>query len=109
MPVRPAATVGSLLAGGLLALVTAAPVAAQTACDAYSGGCVQPPAVLPETQTRVQPAVRSTVSTPATPATPATLPFTGGEIVLVSAAGAAAVAGGVALLVAGRRRGDTAA
>lgn len=35
---------------------------------------------------------------------PSTLPFTGGEIVLISAAGAAAVAAGTALVVGGRRR-----
>ncbi len=36
--------------------------------------------------------------------TPATLPFTGGEVVLIAAAGAAAVAAGAGLVVGGRRR-----
>lgn len=35
---------------------------------------------------------------------PSALPFTGGEIVLISAAGAAAVAAGTAMVVGGRRR-----
>lgn len=42
--------------------------------------------------------------TATTPATPATLPFTGGELVLMTAAGLGALAGGTALVVAGRRK-----
>lgn len=38
---------------------------------------------------------------------PSTLPFTGGEVVLVAAAGAAAVAAGAALVAGGRRRSRT--
>lgn len=37
-------------------------------------------------------------------ATPNTLPFTGGDIVLLSLLGAGTLAGGTALVVAGRRR-----
>ena len=40
---------------------------------------------------------------------PATLPFTGGELVLLTALGAGALAGGTALVVAGRRRTSPAA
>lgn len=39
--------------------------------------------------------------------TPATLPFTGGDVVLVGLAGAGAVATGTVLVVAARRRGAT--
>lgn len=35
---------------------------------------------------------------------PSTLPFTGGEVVLIAAAGTAAVAAGAAMVVGGRRR-----
>lgn len=42
--------------------------------------------------------------TATTPETPATLPFTGGELVLMTAAGLGALAGGTALVVAGRRK-----
>lgn len=41
-----------------------------------------------------------------TATTPSTLPFTGGELVLMTAIGAGALAGGTALVVAGRRRGQ---
>lgn len=98
--------VRTAVAGGLLALTAAlgvagaAPAAAQEACDAYSGGCTEPPRVLPTTVTRGS---AGTAVSP-TAETPSTLPFTGGEVVLLSALGAAAVAGGTALVVAGRRR-----
>jgi hypothetical protein len=39
-----------------------------------------------------------------TGAAPSTLPFTGGEVVLIAAAGAAAVAAGAAMVAGGRRR-----
>ena len=39
----------------------------------------------------------------------ATLPFTGGELVLLTAVGAGALAGGIALVAAGRRRKPDAA
>jgi hypothetical protein len=100
MRLRPAAAAGTLVVTGLLALAPAAPALA--ACDAYSGGCVtQPPSVLPTTQTSVAP---TTAVRGSTGGSPAALPFTGGELVLVSVTGAAAVAGGAALVVAGRRR-----
>lgn len=42
-----------------------------------------------------------------TATSPSTLPFTGGELVLMTAAGLGALAGGTALVVAGRRRAQT--
>ena len=49
---------------------------------------------------------RSTVTNGRT--APSSLPFTGGEVVLIAAAGAAAVAAGAGMVVGGRRRGATA-
>lgn len=97
----PSPTTGAvgLAASGLLLVLSAGPALA--ACDAYSGSCVKPPVVRSETRTP-EPTVqgRAVVDTP----TPAQLPFTGGELVLVSTLGAAALAGGTALVVAGRKR-----
>ena len=87
----------SILAAVVLATgIAAAPAstafaAGTTTCDAYSHQCTtvegkkitQPPAVAPQQ---------------------ATLPFTGAEILGMSAAGALALSGGVVLVVAGRRR-----
>lgn len=108
MSTRIVTVAGGLLAGGLLAVTAATPALA--VCDAYSEGCVEPPAVRGEVLTRT-PAGPQVLSRPVVPADtarsgsgPAALPFTGGELVLVSALGAAAVAGGVGLVVAGRRR-----
>lgn len=89
---------GAALAGGV-GLLGAPAAHADTTCDAYSGVCpVVPGKQLPAGEVKAV-----VVKKPA--ATPSTLPFTGGDVVLVSVLGAAAVAGGGALLVAGRRRG----
>ncbi|HEU0132721.1 MAG TPA: LPXTG cell wall anchor domain-containing protein [Mycobacteriales bacterium] len=64
---------------------------AQAPCDTYSGVCVE------GTKT-VKPSVRPSRSG---------LPFTGAEVTGLVAAGAGAVAGGTALVVAGRRRRRT--
>lgn len=101
---RSTAATGTVLVG-LLTLLPALPAAA-VVCDAYSQECLDPPAVLPTTITRPVEAPRTEVRSAVTPAT---LPFTGGELVLLSTAGAAAVAGGAALVVAGRRRRTDAA
>jgi hypothetical protein len=61
---------------------------AQAPCDAYSGTCVEG---TKHTKPQVRPARGG-------------LPFTGGEVTGLLAAGAAAVAGGTVLVVAGRRR-----
>lgn len=87
----------ALVAAGIaVAPATAAFAAGTTTCDAYSHKCTtvegkkitQPPAVAPEQNQ---------------------LPFTGAEILGMSAAGAAALGGGVVLVVAGRRRRRAAA
>jgi hypothetical protein len=65
----------------------------------------KPGTVVPNGQTPIQ----GSVTRPGADAGPSTLPFTGGELVLLTALGAGAVAGGTALVVAGRRRkGDLA-
>lgn len=106
---RPAALTGSLLASGALAVALAGPAAA--VCEAYSGGCTEPPGVLPTTltdgTTDSTTTTTNSTSNRVGAGTPSTLPFTGGEVVLVSVAGAAAIAGGGALVVAGRRRASS--
>lgn len=95
---------------GAGAFSLAGPASAQEACDAYSGTCTEPAEVLPTTAVLDEPPARTTTTeTNARPgispaSSPTTLPFTGGELVLFSALGAGAVAGGVALVVIGRRR-----
>ena len=89
---RHSVVAAALLAAGVaIAPATTALAAGTTTCDAYSHQCttvegkkiVKPPAVAPQH---------------------ATLPFTGAEILGMSAAGAAALGGGMVLVVAGRRR-----
>ena len=107
MNVRSAVALGGLTFAGLVAV--AGPAAA--VCDAYSGTCTEPPAVLdqeftPAAQTPAITTTQTRASVTPTAQTPATLPFTGGELVLVSAVGIGALAGGTALVVAGRRRAE---
>lgn len=86
-----AATAAAAAAAAVAALSLLGAAPALAACDAYSGGCTSdapPPARLTQ-----EPAVQS----------PTTLPFTGGQLVLLTATGAAALAGGTALVVAARR------
>ena len=87
----------AVLAAGIIgAPATSAFAAGTTTCDAYSHKCTtvegkkiqKPPAVAPQE---------------------ATLPFTGAEILGMSAAGLLALGGGTALVVAGRRRRQAAA
>ena len=121
MHVRPLHMAGTAASAGFLVLALAAPATAQV-CDAYSGSCT---GVLPTTQgtgstggngagnggngsgtgsngsgTGSTTAVRGSGGA----SLPTTLPFTGGELVLVSLAGAGALAAGTGLVVAGRRR-----
>ena len=86
-----------VLATGIAAApATSAFAAGTTTCDAYSHKCTtvegkkiqKPPAVAPQE---------------------ATLPFTGAEILGMSAAGLLALGGGTVLVVAGRRRRRSAA
>lgn len=107
----------SLVTAGALAAfsIGAAPAAfAQQACDDYSGGCadvggvVQAPAEgAPAGQGAGAGTVVSNRVTPA--ATPTTLPFTGGEVVLLAATGVGALAVGALAVRAGRRRVSPAA
>jgi len=85
--------VTALLATGVAVAPAASALAAgTTTCDAYSHKC-----------TTVE---GNKITKPPTSVEPqaATLPFTGAEILGMSAAGAAALGGGVVLVVAGRRR-----
>lgn len=80
-------------------LFTGAP-AALAVCDAYSGVCVED-----EVRERNEPGQpQDADAVVRARQAPETLPFTGGEVVMLSVLGAGAVAGGAALLVAGRRR-----
>ena len=92
-------TVGkSLAALGVAAAFVAGPAtlafADTTTCDAYSGECT----------TVEGTKVTRTPTTTTVEGNQSTLPFTGGEIVLMSLAGGAAIGGGVVLVAAGRRR-----
>jgi hypothetical protein len=114
----------STAAVAALITVSWTPVAvAQQACDDYSGGCtgvgglIQAPAQ-PATggsgtgnlvgNSRVSNVLQN--SAPARElrsggaATPGTLPFTGGEIVLLAVTGAAAIGVGAVIVASGRRR-----
>lgn len=94
-----------VVAAGAALAVSFAPASAQTAtCDAYSGACPPPTQVLPSTVSSPPPVTAVRGATTRTAESPSVLPFTGGELVLVSLAGAGALAAGGALLVAGRRR-----
>ncbi|HWH30993.1 MAG TPA: hypothetical protein VNU26_18910 [Mycobacteriales bacterium] len=88
LPAVVALTAGAFLVGSPAAL-------AQTADYPGTGESVLPTVVNKQPDTSVS----DTGST-----RPGALPFTGGELVLISAAGAAAVAAGTALVVGGRRR-----
>jgi hypothetical protein len=118
-----------LLGGSALALSLASPAAA--VCDAYSGGCPStPPGAgggdVDLGGTDQNPATGGTDTAGSTGGTntggtaqnpgaggtaqnPSTLPFTGGELVLLTGLGLGAVAGGTALVVAGRRKSSPAA
>ena len=112
MHLRRTAAAGTLLL--TCGLVTGIASPALAVCDAYSGNCASPaPTVLPTAPTGGGSTVEidddttqagtggggSTTSNNAR-----TLPFTGGELVLLTAVGAGALAGGTALVVAGRRK-----
>lgn len=95
---------GTVLAVSALAVLGPIVPASAQVCDAYSGTCATPPtSVLPETLTRgsaqVHPGVQANSGT-----APTTLPFTGGQLVLLSTAGAGALAAGTVMVMAGRRR-----
>lgn len=102
MHVRPMAVSGLLLTASWLSVGLATPALA--VCDSYSAAC---PTAAPEGDGS------STAGGGQTPSNagggrPSTLPFTGGELVLLTAVGVGALAGGTALVVAGRRKASPA-
>lgn len=89
MGTRKAFTAAALTAGFVLAPAVAA-VADPGDCDAYSETCVEP---------------RHIVKPPTVvEGTKTTLPFTGGEILLMTAAAGGAIGVGGAMVVSARRR-----
>ena len=108
MHVRRLAASGLLLATcGLATGVTASSAQAAT-CDAYSGTCTGPTGGGGGESTDDDGGATINGGTSGA-ANGATLPFTGGELVLLTAVGAGALAGGTALVVAGRRKSSPAA
>ena len=83
---------GTLVTGSLIGTGVAYADDPNT-CEAYSTEC--PPEVLPTTITKAPVEVEGNS---------ATLPFTGGEVVLMSIVGIGAIGAGTAFVVAGRRR-----
>lgn len=99
---------------GIVGSVGAPTAFAQTVeqCSVYAEACVESE-VIENKQVSDDGAVAESSQGSGTvsnnSSTPATLPFTGGEVLLLGLVGAGALAGGTALVVAGRRRGVTAA
>jgi hypothetical protein len=91
-------------AAGVL-LVAGAPLALAQTAD-YTGTEDTDTGVLSGVTTRTPVTSSTTVSNART--SPTTLPFTGGEVILIAAAGAAAVAAGAGMIASGRRRAPTA-
>ncbi|MDX6287573.1 MAG: hypothetical protein QOG53_3058 [Frankiales bacterium] len=86
---------GTIVAGSLIGTGAAFADDPNT-CDAYSTSC--PPSVLPTVITKTNtPPVQVEGNS-------STLPFTGGEVALMSIAGIGAIGAGTAFVVAGRRR-----
>jgi hypothetical protein len=89
-----------LIGAAVIGAATFAPVAAfAEPCDAYSGQC---PEVEPTNLVRPTHEPPTEVAGEKT-----TLPFTGGEIVLLTLVGGGAVGAGTAFVIAGRRRRAT--
>ena len=109
MSLRRTATAATVVAASWVALGLSSPALA--VCDAYSGGCPSPTSSPIRggdggagTGTDTDGDSDPGGSGAGTTSNPSTLPFTGGELVLMTAIGAGALAGGTALVVAGRRR-----
>ena len=109
MSLRRTATAATVVAASWVALGLSSPALA--VCDAYSGGCPSPtPSPIrggdggAGTGTDTDGEGDPGGSGAGTTSNPSTLPFTGGELILMTAIGAGALAGGTALVVAGRRR-----
>lgn len=121
MNVRPLAASGLLVASSWMVVGLATPALA--VCDAYSGGCPSPAVDGQELDGGDQtPSTGGDTDSSGTDGggsgtngggsadgRPSTLPFTGGELVLLSAVGIGALVGGTALVVAGRRKAATTA
>jgi len=84
----------ALMTGALITGPAAAAALADT-CDAYSSACPSP-------STEVKP--ESHEKAPQVEGNNSSLPFTGGEIVLMSIAGVAAIGAGTVLVATSRRR-----
>jgi hypothetical protein len=90
-------------AGAALLLAASVALAQESVVDTYSG--VIPIQLDRDETAPVEPtAVKSTGVESQSVSSPTTLPFTGGEVVLLTGLGAGALAAGAALVVAGRRR-----
>ncbi|MBC7375770.1 MAG: hypothetical protein H7323_17410 [Frankiales bacterium] len=99
MSARPLAATAVLLVSGFALVGLASPAFA--VCDAYSGTC---PVQAPTSGGTGGAANGGSGSGASTAARPSTLPFTGGELVLLSTIGVGALVGGTVLIVAGRRK-----
>lgn len=126
MRIRPASVAAAFALSSLAVTGLAAPAVAQTpVCDPYSTTCTTPPpptSAGPRTVDKEDCASRTSTTengdgtattserTELEPgeacatSTNTALPFTGGELVLLTGVGAGALAGGVALIAVGRRR-----
>ena len=109
MRARALTATGGMLLGGVLVLGLASPALAAP-CDAYSGVCPSPsPNVAPidggsDGEGGAPGGGTTGGQTDGATGGPSALPFTGAELVLLTALGAAAVGGGTVLVAAGRRR-----
>lgn len=116
MSLRRTVTTATVVAASWVALGASSPALA--VCDAYSGGCPSPTPIsggdggagtgtdtgAGSDTTDDQGGAGTGAGTGGTLSNPSTLPFTGGELVLLTVLGAGTLAGGTALVVAGRRR-----
>jgi hypothetical protein len=82
-------------------------VAATVDCAVYPDACVESEVVEDGVVVQDETTDRSNVAD--NRSTPSTLPFTGGEVVLLSLAGAGAVVAGTVLVLSARRRSATSA
>lgn len=102
-PLAAALFMGTLVVGG-----SALPAAAGPVCDAYSRVCTTtvatPPSGVDNNVSNTGVDAGTVNGTDVAGTAENSLPVTGGELVLLSTLGLAALAGGTALVVAGRRR-----
>ena len=91
---------------GVVGFAGAPAASALVVCDAYPDTCPALPEGVQGSQFNQGPGNQSGTQGGAVSnrSTPNALPFTGGDVVLLSLLGAGTLAGGAALVVAGRRR-----